>query len=348
MNDDKPMSRKHLTIAATIIAVIVVLLVANHQVKRFWFSAASVDVTPVTVVVEQGDTLSSIVPEMANDGLVNAFWFKVYAKLSGNDEIRPGTYSIGPGSAYSDILGLLYYGNVNDIAITFPEGFTIVQMGERVVSTFSNITIDEWKVATGQFSPLEQHAFVVAAQKPDGVDLEGYLFPDTYRFSVDVTAEGIAKEMIDTMAKRYASVMASDRYGVAANLMLTPHEYLTLASIVEKEVRTPETMAMVADIFLKRLDIGMALQSDATVNYITGGDDPSVSLADTDIDSLYNTYKYNGLTPGPISNPGLNALAAVATPAANAYYYFLTTDEGDIYYGITHDEHVANKNRYLR
>lgn len=352
MNDDKPMSRKHLIIAATIIAVIVVLLVANHQVKRFWFSAASVDVTPVTVVVEQGDTLSSIVPEMANDGLVNAFWFKVYAKLSGNDEIRPGTYVIGPGSAYSGILGLLRVGSESDIVITFPEGFTIAQMGDRVNAAFSNIatdiTADEWRIATGQFSPLESHPFVVAAGKPDDVDLEGYLFPDTYRFNHDATAEDIVKEMIDTMEKRYTSVMASDRYGVAANLMLTPHEYLTLASIVEKEVRTPETMAMVADIFLKRLDIGMALQSDATVNYITGGDDPSVSLADTDIDSLYNTYKYNGLTPGPISNPGLNALAAVATPAANAYYYFLTTDEGDIYYGITHDEHVANKNRYLR
>lgn len=342
------MARKHLIIAATIIAVIVVLLVANHQAKRFWFSAAPVDVEPVTVVIEQGDTLSSIVPEMADSGLVNAFWFKVYAKLSGNDEIRPGTYSIGPGSAYSSILGLLYYGNVNDIAITFPEGFTIAQMGERVVSTFSNITIDEWKVATGQFSPLESHEFIIAAQKPDDVDLEGYLFPDTYRFSTDVTAEDIAKEMIDTMEQRYTSVMASDRYGVAANLMLTPHEYLTLASIIEKEVRTPETMAMVADIFMKRLDIGMALQSDATVNYVTGGDDPSVSLQDLEIDSLYNTYKYNGLTPGPISNPGLNALAAVATPAANAYYYFLTTDEGNVYYATTHDEHVANKNRYLR
>lgn len=346
------MARKHLIIAATIIAFIVVLLVANHQAKRFWFSAAPVDVDPVTVVVEQGDTLSSIVPAMADGGLVNAFWFKVYAKLSSkySNDIRPGTYVIGPGSAYSGILGLLRAGNESDIAITFPEGFTIAQMGERVNATFSNITLDEWKVATGQFSPLESHAFIVAAGKPDDVDLEGYLFPDTYRFNRDATAEVIVKEMIDTMQGKYETVMlkgAESSYKTAC-AEFTAHEYLTLASIIEKEVRTPETMAMVAGIFCKRIEIGMALQSDATVNYVTGGDDPSVSLQDLEIDSLYNTYKYNGLTPGPISNPGLNALAAVATPAANPYYYFLTTDEGDIYYAITHDEHVANKARYLR
>lgn len=346
------MSRKYLIITATIIAVVVVLFVVSHQAKRFWFSAAPVDVEPVTVVIEQGDTLSSIVPEMADGGLVNAFWFKFYAKFSGRggDEIRPGTYVIGPGSAYSNILGLLRSGNESDIVITFPEGFTIAQMGERVNATFANISVEAWATATGQFSPLESHEFIIAAQKPDDVDLEGYLFPDTYRFNRDVTAEEIAKEMIDTMQKKYETVMlkgAESSYRTAC-AEFTAHEYLTLASIIEKEVRTPETMAMVAGIFCKRIEIGMALQSDATVNYVTGGDDPSVSLQDLEIDSLYNTYKYNGLTPGPISNPGLNALAAVATPAANAYYYFLTTDEGDIYYAVTHDEHVANKARYLR
>lgn len=340
------MSRKHLIIAAVVIAVIVVVGVANRQAQRFWFSAAAADAEPVTIVVVPGDTLSSIVPAMDRAGLVNAFWFKVYAKFSGNEEIRPGTYAIGPGSAYAGILGLLHYGNANDIAITFPEGFTLVQMGERVNETF-DIPVDEWRVATGQFSPLEQDPFVVAAGKPDDVDLEGYLFPDTYRFTRDATAEDIVKEMLDTMAARVATVNLSAEVGEGKSFA-SLHEALTLASIVEKEVRTPETMANVADIFLKRLAIDMALQSDATVNYVTGGNDPSVSLADLETDSPYNTYKNPGLPPGPISNPGLNALAAVATPATNPYYYFLTTDDGHVYYATTHDEHVANKARYLR
>lgn len=325
----------------------IALGVGINQANRFWYSAPREDAEMVTVVVEEGDTLSSIAPTMADGGLVNAFWFKVYAKFSGNEEIRPGTYAIGQGSPYASILGLLHYGNESDVAITFPEGFTITQMGERVVATFPQITSDDWARASGQFSSLESHPFVITSGKPDDVDLEGYLFPDTYRFSEDATAEEIVETMIDTMAARVATVRLEGEVG-DGRPFASMHDALTLASIVEKEVRLPETMAMVADIFLKRLDIGMALQSDATVNYVTGGDNASVSLADTQIVSPYNTYKYAGLPPGPISNPGLNALSAVATPAQNPYYYFLTTDDGDVYYATTHDEHVANRARYLR
>lgn len=345
--------RMRLSVLLVTAAVVIVLVVANRQAQRFWFSAAPAGIEPVTVTVAEGDTLSSITPMLADSGLVNAFWFRVYVKFSGGgNDIRPGTYVIGPGSAYAGILGLLHYGNVSDHAVTFPEGFTIAQMGERVIASIPSITADEWKVATGQFSPLEAHPFVVAAQKPDDVDLEGYLFPDTYRFGSDATAEDVVETMIDTMREKYEAAMTDPARMFSSYRPYldepTVHEFLTLASIVEKEVRTPQTMAMVADIFYKRLSIGMALQSDATVNYVTGGDDPSISLEDTDLDTPYNTYKYPGLPPGPISNPGANALAAVASPTANDYLYFLTSDEGEIYYATTHDEHVANKARYLR
>ncbi len=342
------MNRNYYIIAGVIVGIIVIFGVANHQAQRFWFSGARMGVEPVTFVVTDGETLTQAAHDMAAQGLVNAFWFRVYAKFSGNEEIRSGTYDIAPGNTYASILGLLHYGNVNDIKITIPEGYTIAQMGTYIVDKFPSISLEQWKTATGQFSPLESHPFIVAAEKPDDVDLEGYLFPDTYRFVRDVTAEEIIEKMIDTMEERYRSVQPMDATGVGASLMLTPHEYITLASILEREVRQPETMAMVADIFLKRLDAGMALQSDATVNYVTGGDDPSVSLNDLDIDSLYNTYKYPGLPPGPISNPGVNALNAALNPATNPYYYFLTTPDGDIHYATTHDEHVANKARYLR
>lgn len=342
----------HLKILLVTAAVAVIVIVGLRQAGRFWWSEPAADAASITFPVAAGASISSIAGPLAKEGLVNRFWFRVYAKVSGNDAIRPGTYTLSHGMSYATLLGLMYYGNETDVAITFPEGFTIAQMGERAVATFSAITADDWRVATGQFSPLEAHPFVVAAQKPNDVDLEGYLFPDTYRFSTDVTAEDVVRTMIDEMQENYEEQMTSmDRmassYRPLAN-DLTGHEYLTLASIVEKEVRKPDTMKMVADIFMTRLDIGMALQSDATVNYVTGGDDPSISLADTKLDSPYNTYKYSGLPPGPISNPGANALAAVASPTANDYLYFLTTDEGSIHYATTHDEHVANKARYLR
>ncbi len=346
------MNKKHLVIAATIIVVVIGLLVVKHQANRFWFSSPANDLAPsVMISVEEGEGVASVAEKLADAGLASAFWFKVYARLDSDAVIYPGEHAVQEGSSYRDIINAMRW--QQDVTITFPEGFTIAQMGERVVATFPHISLEEWERKTGQFSILESHPFIIAAGKPDDVDLEGYLFPDTYRFAKNVSDEEIVRTMIDTMEDRvttvglFSAVQGSDVANSPRQLE-TLHQALTLASIIEKEVRTPETMAMVADIFLKRLNIGMALQSDATVNYVTGGDDPSVSLADTDIDSLYNTYKYNGLTPGPISNPGLNALAAVAQPAANAYYYFLTTDEGDIYYAVTHDEHVANKARYLR
>jgi UPF0755 protein len=181
---------------------------------------------------------------------------------------------------------------------------------------------------------------VVVAQKPGDVDLEGYLFPDTYRFAYDASAEDIARIMLDNMAEQVND--AGRPNGDAAEM--TIHEILTLASIIEREVRQPSTMKNVADIFLKRLDIGMALQADSTVNYVIEGDSPSITLDQRDnTESPYNTYKYPGLPPGPISAPSANAIDAVLNPTANNYLYFLTTDDGEIYYAETHDEHVRNK-----
>jgi UPF0755 protein len=200
---------------------------------------------------------------------------------------------------------------------------------------------------TGVDSEFETNEFLVRAGKPDHVDLEGYLFPDTYRFAPDATGNKIVDQLLATMEQRLTEADAWFAVGKDQEFQ-SMHELLTLASILEREVRQPETMKMVSDIFRKRLEIGMALQADSTVNYITGGDNPSVSLADLEIDSPYNTYKYPGLPPGPISNPGINALTAAAYPQGNDYFYFLTDAQGNVYYATTHDEHVANKNRYLR
>lgn len=104
---------------------------------------------------------------------------------------------------------------------------------------------------------------------------------------------------------------------------------------------------MIADIFLKRLAIGMGLQSDATINFITEKGLARPTATDLEIDSPYNTYKYAGLPPGPISNPSISSMEAVIYPKSNPYYYFLTTEDGTIIYAETHDQHVANKNKYL-
>jgi UPF0755 protein len=235
-----------------------------------------------------------------------------------------------------------------EVTLTIPEGFTLKQIGERVLAVdpaFENATFEAWQDAVGPHSPLEEDSFMESAGKPESVDLEGYLFPDTYRFFVDATAQEIAQTLLSTMERRVEALSLPT--GRAENYSV--HQLLTVASILEREVRTPEDMKEVADILYKRLEAGIALQCDSTINYVINGNDPSVSLQDIhETDSPYNTYKHRGLPPGPISNPGFAALTAAWHPSSNNFYYFLTDAQGNVHYAKTFEEHVRNKQKYLR
>lgn len=344
------MYRKRSRVAPVLVVGAIIAAIALGVGARQWWkmyaSQPAPDAEKVAVTIDEGRSVASVAEELEERGVIaSAFWFRVTAKLDdGLGAIQPGVFEIEQGSSYQSILLILGdEPETDEVTLTIPEGFSLAQMGERVREKFPHITADEWARVTGVNSPFASHSFVEKAQKPDSVDLEGYLFPDTYRFFHDATAEDIVKIMIDTMEARVTEA------GLAARAELpTLHDALTLASIVEKEVRQQTTMANVADVFLKRLAINMALQSDATINYIIGGDDPSPTYADLEVESPYNTYKHPGLPPGPISSPGLNALKAVADPIENAYFYFLTTDSGEIYYAATYDEHNANKYKYLK
>lgn len=323
------------------------VVVGVNQLNRYFWQTPSKDAQAEVFVIEDGQSFVSVAHKLDDQGIIaNYFWFRFMAEFAGlTDNVKAGTYSLVPGTDYKTTLAILTAGTTVgvDVRVTVPEGYTLKQMGELLANK-GLVTEADWARATGLNSPLESDSFVVAAQKPDNVDLEGYLFPDTYQFAFEASADDIAKIMLDNMAEHVSDLGAAR--GDAAGMSL--HEVLTLASIVEREVRQPSTMKNVADIFLKRLDIGMALQADSTVNYITGGDDPSISLEDRDnTDSPYNTYKYPGLPPGPISAPSENALDAVLNPTHNEYLYFLTNDKGEIYYAETFAEHVRNKERHL-
>lgn len=333
-----------LSVVSLMVLLGVLIVTLAWQSYRAYSQDPDEDASAVAFAVEEGESLSSVATRLDDDGFIaSAFWFKVVAAFSNRSTtIKPGMFMLTPGTNYNEILTVISTSQSNEVTLTIPEGFTLPQIGELVVANFE-VTEAEWAELTGISSPFETHEFVVAAQKPDDVDLEGYLFPDTYRFFADATGEEIVRTLLDTMAERVGEL--GDLGGRADEM--TTHEMLALASIIEREVRTETSRRNVADIFLKRLDIGMPLQSDATINYIIDGDDPSPTLADLEVESPYNTYKYPGLPPGPISSPGLMAIKAIFEPIANDYYYFLTTDEGDIYFAATHDEHVDNKRRYL-
>jgi UPF0755 protein len=174
--------------------------------------------------------------------------------------------------------------------------------------------------------------------------VEGFLFPDTYRIFADATASDIVKKMLDTFDSKLTSQMRGDITSSGKNIF----DVVILASIIEREVPNNDDKKIIADIFFKRIQAGIALQSDATVNYVTGQGRAQPTYKDLEVDSPYNTYKYRGLTPGPISNPGISSIEAVIYPTSNPYYYFLTTlDDGTVIYGRTYEEHLNNKARYL-
>ena len=178
--------------------------------------------------------------------------------------------------------------------------------------------------------------------KPADQGLEGYFFPDTYFFYRDSESSLILKKFLDTFQKRAGDLLASAQAN-GKNI----HEVLTLASIVEAEAQRKEDKRLVAGIFLKRLEIGMPLQSDATVNFVTGKSALQPTSEDLAQDSLYNTYQHVGLPPGPINNPGLESIEAVLQPELSDYLYFIALPDVGVIYAKTFEEHKQNKEKYL-
>jgi UPF0755 protein len=170
---------------------------------------------------------------------------------------------------------------------------------------------------------------------------EGYLFPDTYFVSGSVNPSEIIQMMENNFTKKITSVP-----GIATSTH-TLKDIITMASILEGEA-LPKDRAVVAGILWKRLGMGMPLQVDSTFSYVNGKNTYELTLDDLKIDSPYNTYEHKGLPPGPISNPGLDAIISALTPTKTKYLYFLTEKDGTIHYAKTFEEHKRNKELYLK
>ena len=241
--------------------------------------------------------------------------FILYIWLQGKSKnLQAGEYDLSPSMNISEIAKKIIDGEVipKGIKVTIPEGFSIKQIEERLVNLgiiFDNDRLSE--------------------------ELEGYLFPDTYYFEKSSSVEEVVKKMRDNFDKK-----------ITEDLTINS-EIIILASIVQNEVNSVEDMSKVAGIFYNRLKIGMPLQSDATVNYVTGKKMRQPLIEDTKIESPYNTYLHLGLPPGPISNPGLDAIKAAIYPEDTDYMYFLNPLDGPTIFSKTFEEHNANKKKYL-
>ena len=173
--------------------------------------------------------------------------------------------------------------------------------------------------------------------------MEGYLFPDTYYIPEDFTAA----ELLTLLKTTYEQKVASRKEPMASH-PLKEDGVIVLASLLEREANTEESMRIVSGILQKRLQLGMRLQTDASIEYALGRPLSDLRAEDLERDTPYNTYKYAGLTPTPIGNPGLNSIDAVLEPEDTEYLYYITDEEGNFHYAKTFDEHRANIAKYLK
>ena len=298
----------------------------------------------VSFEIKDGAGVNQISQALFNAGLISSkLFFEIYVwqqQLERN--FISGVVELSPDMNIKQITAKLTQPGNSEITITIIEGWNNREIAgylEKQGLFSQQEFLDE--VGKNLAKYVQQYNFLT--DKPSTIDLEGYLFPDTYRIYKNSNPEEVAKKMLDNLNRKLTPEL---RQKIDLQKK-TIFEIITLASIIEKEVRQLEDMKMVADIFYKRLATNIALQSDATINYITSKGLVQPSLDDLKIESPYNTYLHSGLPPGPIANPGLNAISAAIEPTANDYYYFLTTKDGEVIYSKTFSEHQINKQKHL-
>jgi UPF0755 protein len=227
------------------------------------------------------------------------------------------------------------------------EGWTIEEI-DRQLTNSGAIKLGQYaalaRQPVGQWAlPFPRPGLLNSAT--DKATLEGYLFPDTYRVFNDATAADIIEKQLDNFASKLTPELLEYIKGQGKNLFMV----VTMASLIEKEVSGEADRKIVSGILWKRLESGMRLQLDSTINYLTGKNDAAPLLSDLDFDSPYNTYRNDGLPPGPICNPGLSSIVAAVYPEKSPYFFYLNRqDTGETIFSKTFEEHVANKKKYLK
>lgn len=307
----------------------------------------------VLFVVAAGDGPSVIAERLADAHLIrSAAFFKLTVWSRGHRSVfKAGSFEISPRQTTRQIEYALATTDPASREVTFTavEGWDLADLAtalERagLASKKSFAAVAGESVKSTKGLPDFSADFLALKDKSKTASLEGYLFPDTYRFFVDASVTDIVRRMLQNFESKLTPVMRQE----IARRDRTIFEAVTIASIVEREVRSDADRALVADIFWRRAEAGRGLEADSTVNYCTGGNAPAVSQEDTEIDCPWNTYKWRGLPPGPISNPGLASLTAAVYPQKNDYWYFLTDKSGGVHYAKTYEEHLANKRKYLK
>lgn len=295
---------------------------------------------PSEVTIPPGSTARDIAGILYRDRFIkHPLLFEMWVRYKGvENQLVAGDYEIDRTLSISQIIQLMVEGRICTISFTVPEGLTVVQAAQAIEE--QGICASADFLGAARDSPFNRMFL------PSGIQLdepmEGYLFPETYRIARGTGPVSIVGLMYRGWEERFAP----DRRQRAGELGLSVHEVLTLASIIEREALKPEERKLISGVFHNRLKMHMRLDADPTVLYALGKPGGDLTLNDLAVDSPYNTYKYGGLPPGPICNPGEACIDAALFPEDTDYLYFVARNDGTHDFSTSLAEHLTKKRKY--
>lgn len=329
-------------------SIVFFLIIVIFSISYFiyWFkkelSSASASTEKVSFIVEKGKSASEVGETLYQNKLIrNKLVFKLYVQvLDKTKNINAGEFELSPSMSIPEIVNALGKGP-KELWVTIPEGLRKEEIVEKIIQALE-IEVGETNAFRDKFLSLAK-------------TYEGYLFPDTYLFPRDVPVEIVFEKLKSTFDEKYGDGVEN----YAKGSKYSKNEIVTMASILERETKSLEEKPVVAGILWKRIENSWPLQVDASVQYAVVNskfktqnskvDDwwQVLTLDDLSIDSPYNTYKYKGLPPGPISNPGLVSLQSAARSQESDYWFYIHSPDGIIHYAKTPEEHAFNVRKYL-
>jgi len=290
---------------------------------------------PQVFEVKSGMTLKQVSQELFRQNLIrNANAFQVIALIQDKEKlIKVGEYYISPSMLPAEILQRITSGKTVLHSVTIPEGYRITEIANLL----------EEKDLADKNIFLQEGKNVELLEGIPTSSLEGYLFPDTYHFGKRTTEAAIINKMVETFKER---ALKQEFLKRAEDLGFSYHEIITLASLIEKETGKDSERKQISSVFHNRLKKNMLLQTDPTVIYVIDIFDGNIRKRDLNIDSPYNTYRYKGLPPGPIANPGLKSIIAALYPATTSNLYFVSKQDGSHKFSATLNEHNRAVQKY--
>ena len=335
---EKPLRHRLKSRVMVILAVMLVTgIIFAAFVYQYATTPASASPDEQVVEIKPGMTLKKVAHFLADKELLKEpSNFMLYTYLQGEqNRIQAGEYRLSPSMPPREILEALTSGMAVLYVVTIPEGYRITEIADLLEAK----------------GLAEKAAFIEATRNRELLDsmhipsgsLEGYLYPETYRFSKAAGARRIVQTLLDTFKER---VLQPERVQQVEAMQFTFHEIVTLASLIEKETGLGKERTLISSVFHNRLIKKMRLQTDPTVIYAMADFDGNIRKKDLSIDSPYNTYKHFGLPPGPIASPGLESIQAAMNPEESAFLYFVSRKNGSHQFSTNYKDHTRAVRKY--